>query len=118
MAYLGRLVFACGDEICAIRGPLQVGDGVVELVDLHVVELFASLVQVRTGNLDTGIVMRTLASYCDTLPSSCPAQMYLDMKLQPATVALLSSHVIVMDRSLDCSASGSRFTSKTTIVPK
>lgn len=41
--YLGGLVLAGGDKVCAVLGPLQVGDGLVELVDGDVVEEVAGL---------------------------------------------------------------------------
>lgn len=43
MAYLGRLVLAGGDAVGAVGGPLQVEDGLVQLVNGHVVQQVARL---------------------------------------------------------------------------
>lgn len=43
MTYLGGLVLGGGDEVCAVVRPLEIGDGLVELVDRDVVEEVAVL---------------------------------------------------------------------------
>lgn len=43
VSYLGRLVLAGGDEVRAVGRPLQVDDGLVELVDGHVIDQLARL---------------------------------------------------------------------------
>lgn len=70
-----------------------------------------------------GSIELTFGSYWLTLPSSCPAMMYLAKKLHPATVALLSLQVM---RRLGSSACWFKFSplpspyamSRTAIVPK
>src|SRR5207244_1521316 len=41
--YLGCLVFGCGDEVRPVLGPLEIDNGVVELVDGEVIEEVAGL---------------------------------------------------------------------------
>ena len=43
MTYLGGLVLGGGDEVCAVVRPLEIGDGLVEVVDGDVVEEIAVL---------------------------------------------------------------------------
>lgn len=109
VAYLGRLVFGCGEEVGAVTGELDIVDLVVELVGLDGLELFTGLdeiVRMRLGGSNSKPkILHTFGSYWLTLPSSCPAMIYFDRKLHPATVALLSSQVM---RRLGSSACCSR----------
>lgn len=41
--YLGTLVFACGDEVCSVRGELDVVDLVIEFMSLDVLKLLSGL---------------------------------------------------------------------------
>lgn len=52
MTYLGGLVLGSGDEVCAVVRPLEIGDGLVELVDGNVIEEIAVLaVELRDGTV-------------------------------------------------------------------
>lgn len=79
--YLCGLVSGGGDKVCAVCGELNVVDLKVELVGLDVFQLFARLSVVQsvswTSILRDENLVHTLASYWLTLPSSCPAIMYL-----------------------------------------
>ena len=75
-AHLGTLVFRRGDEVGSVGRPLQIGHLHVRLVNFHVVEdKLAGLHDCQYGSLVFELKMRTLASHCDTLPSSCPEMM-------------------------------------------
>ena len=86
---MGGLVLACSEKVGSIGGHLEVLDGGIRGMGFEVVEEFAtlrcyvSLVKLNGRTLalpsaDHEWVEGTFASYCDTVPSSCPAMMYLD----------------------------------------
>lgn len=80
VTYLGLLILGGCDEVGAVCGPLKVGDLHIGLVCLNIVELLSRLKDIPSAlpSYQKSRKILTLASYCETVPSWCPAIMYFD----------------------------------------
>jgi hypothetical protein len=102
----------------SIRRPLKICDLSIRFVYLCRVEEVSVLDNVNNSFFLYGYSEHTFASHWQTVPSSCPEMMNCDRYEKPATVALLSSTIILSEYSFDDSAGSSELISYTKMVDR